>query len=307
MEKDIIFDSSYIAGMQLEESFGKYGICCKMGYFCNFNLIQLSNQPHFHNCFELCVVTSGEGKFLYGNEIYNIQKGDIFIADPNIIHEIVVNKMQDLQLIYFFIEITEDKILSSKNFEDCTIYFFLRQHKVIAYSQKHILAYLSFIDEYITAKGRKGFGICQAVKNLILESLDVLSTKSGNLSKDQLYRSNTFELLLDYIDQNLNNKITISEIAKNLCVSTRNLQYLFKKHMNKTIIDYINEKKMTLASHHLMKQFSVSETANQLGLNSTSQFTRLFKKYIGITPKKYQQLYISKVKEFGRRQQNLED
>lgn len=303
--KEYAFDSSCINGMYLEENFGKYSISSKVGFFCNFDLNQISNQPHFHNCFELYIITSGEGTFNFDKQSYYIKEGDIFIADPNVIHEISVNNVQNLQGINFFIEIKENERLKPRTLQDFSIHSFLSGHRVTLRSQKHLLAYLLFIDAYFTSKRSRGFAIEQALKNLILECLDSLSLKSGSLNKLQANTRNTFELALDYIDHNLNNKIVIREVAKELSVSERNLEYLFKKHMNKTIKDYVNEKKMTLAAHHLMKQFSVGDTAMYIGISNTSQFIRLFKKYIGVTPKKYQQLHVSKVKEFGRRQQEL--
>lgn len=306
LENNCVFDSKYINGIHFEESFGKYNIYCKAGYFCNFNLMQLSNQPHFHDCYELYIATSGEGSFIYGKHTYNVKQWDIFIADPEMTHEICVNPSQDLQLVYFQILIEAYDLSSPKTLEDVSIYNFLNGHKVVAKSQQHLFAYLLFINEYFSAKKSRGYGIEQALKNLVLESLDTLSFKGGSLSKVRT-PANTFELALDYIDQNLNNKISISEMARELSVSERTLQYLFRKHMNKTIVNYVNEKKMTLAAHHLIKQFSVSETANQIGIANTSQFTRLFKKHIGVSPKKYQQLHISKIKDFGRRQLNPEN
>ncbi len=304
MNLSLVSESAHLAGMQLEESLGKYSITCKVGYFCHFNLIQLSNQPHFHNCYELCVVTMGEGKFLYGDKTFSIQKGDIFMADPGVVHEIRVNSTQDLQLIYFFIEIREDGSTVPKTAQDNAVHSFLIGHKAIAGSQQHLLAYLSFIKEYMTSNRSGQYGIKQALKNLILESLDALSERGGGLGKERAQASNVLELALDYIDQNLNNNLTVREIAGSACVTARNLEYLFKKHFNKTIVTYINEKKMKLAAHYLTKQFSVSETAAQIGLNSATQLTRLFKKHMGINPKSYQKNYIARVKEFGRRNQN---
>ena len=303
--KEYYFDSSHINGMYLEESFGKYSMSSKAGFFCNFDLNQISNQPHFHNCYELYVITCGEGTFRYDKELHYIKQGDIFIADPNVTHEISVNGLQNLQGINFFIELKNNVHVNPRTLQDLSINSFLSGHKVTISSQKHLLAYLIFIDAYFSEKRSKGFAIQQALKNLILECLDSLSIKSGNLYKVRSNDCSTFELALDYIDHNLNNKILVSEAAKELCISERTLQYLFRKYMNKTVIDYINEKKMKLAAQHLIKQFSVSDTAIQIGIISTSHFIRVFKKYMGITPKKYQQLHISKVKEFGRRQQDL--
>lgn len=306
LSKDYIFDSSHLNGMHLAESFGKYKISCKAGYYCDFNITQISNQPHFHNCYELYIVTAGEGSFLNGGQPYTVKQWDIFIADPGVIHEISVHKLQDLQLIYFHIDIEADELVSIKTASDLSVHNFLKGHKVIARAQKHLLAYLLFFDVYFKEKKSKGYGMQQAYKSLILESLDSLSLKADNLVLSLTSASNTFELALDYIDQNLNRRTTISQIAKELNVSERTLQLLFRKHMNSTVIDYINKKKMILASYYLMKQFSVTETSNQIGIQNTAQFSRLFKKYIGVTPKKYQQQHIAKIRDFGRRQHILQ-
>lgn len=303
MDSNFIFNSIYINGMQIEENFGKYSISCKVGNLCNFDINQVSNQPHFHNCYELCIVASGEGNFIYKDKIYKITQGDIFIADPNVTHEVQVNKLQNLQVIFFFIEIANKENLTPKTSEDHIINSFSLNHKVVVSSQKHLLAYLMFIENYYLAKKTKGLGIHVALKSLILESLDSLSIKGDSLSMSKLFLHSALELALDYIDRHLNEKIKISDIATHSCCSVRNLQHLFKKHLNTTIIDYINERKIILASHYLMRQYSVNDTSIQVGINDPSQFTRLFKRYKSITPKKYQQLNISKTRSFGRRQQ----
>ncbi|MCW3489981.1 helix-turn-helix domain-containing protein [Dethiobacter alkaliphilus] len=301
-----VFDFNHLNRMQLEENFGKYKLSCKVGYFCDFNVTQVSNQPHFHNCYELSIVTSGEGTFFHGGETFPVKQWDVIIADPEVTHEFRVNKLQDLQLIYFQFEIEADSLAKPKNPADLTINSFIREHKVLAKSQKHMLAYLLFFDTYFSVRKSRGFGIQQALKNLILESLETLSMNGGTLLAPQTNVSSTFEMALDYIDHNLNNKILVSEIARELNVSERTLQLLFKKHLNSTIVDYINNKKMNLAAHYLMKQYSVNETASQLGFSNSAQFSRLFKKYLGVNPKQYQQMHIAKIRDFGRRQLNVE-
>lgn len=303
MDKDYIFNSNFISGVQMEELLGMYTLSIKCGNLCNFDLNQISNQPHFHNCYELCLVTSGEGTLIYKDIIYKLSQGDIFIIDVNMVHEIQVSKLQNLQVIFLFLNFTSKDNSVPKTSDDTMIYSFLRSHKTIAYGQKHMLAYLMFIENYYTAKTTSGFGIYQSLKSLVLESLEFLSENISNPYSSKIVLHSSLELALDYIDRHLSEKIMISDIAKHCCSSERNLQHLFKKHLNRSIIDYINEQKITLASHYLMRQFSVYDTSLQIGINNISQFTRLFKKYKFITPKKFQQLNCLKNKDFGRRQQ----
>lgn len=301
MENSSFFNSSSIVGMQIEEIFKMYSMSCRVGSFCNFDINQKSNQLHNHNCYELCIVTSGSGAFIYNGDAFRLNCGDAFIADPYVAHEIQTVNQETLQLIYFFIEFKANSLSSSMNAEDQLISEFLRKHRIIIHSQKQLLVYFSFIEAYTSIKKGRSFGVYHAIRNLILECLDALSFKGSILTDSVNFSGNTLELSLDYIDNNLNRKITIEEISRHSKTSVRNLQYIFKKHINKTITEYISERKIELASHYLARQFSVQDTADLIGINDSSQFTRLFKKYKLISPKKYQQLHAPKEKGFGRR------
>ncbi len=301
MNEKLVSNTGCIVGMQVEESFGKYGISCRVGAFCNFDLNQISNQLHQHNCYELCIVTSGSGLFIHRDRKYKLEEGDVFMADPYTVHEVQANRLQNLQLIYFFLEIKGNESLRIKGRQDRILHAFISGHKVLAPAQKHLLSYFVFIESYHVSKKSRSFGIEQALKNLILESLEALSTEGDHLSSPQAVACNTLELSLDFIDNNLNRQIKLEEIAKHACTSCRNLQFLFNKHLGKTVIEYINERKIALAAHYLIRQFSVHDTANLVGIDSPSRFTRLFKKYKTVTPKKYQQIHATNEKGFGRR------
>ena len=122
-----------------------------------------------------------------------------------------------------------------------------------------------------------------------------------SLNTNLLGVKNIIEYALDFIDANLQKKILVKEVAVNACTTTRNLEYLFKKNLNKTVVGYINEKKMELACHYLTMYFNISDTASMVGVNNASQFSVLFKKYKKITPKAYQQTHLIDKKGMGRR------
>jgi AraC family transcriptional regulator, transcriptional activator of pobA len=291
--------SSYLAGKRIDESFGKYRLSCKVGTYCAFGLEQLSNQRHQHNCFELCIILSGKGKYLYGIEEYSLDKGDIIIADPEIPHEIQSKGQGNLLLLYIFIEIRDNhNPILSKSFEDQVVNSFLKSHH-IKNSNKQLLSYISFIEEYNSPKKSTHFGTYQALKSLVLESLTSLSNNA--CSPNDSVIKNVIETSLDYIDMNLHKKILVKDIANYSCTSQRNLEHLFRKHLDKTIIDYINEKKVNLACHYLDMSFNVSDTANLVGVSNSSHFSNLFKKYKGISPKAYQYLNNINSAGMGRR------
>ena len=63
---------------------------------------------------------------------------------------------------------------------------------------------------------------------------------------------------------------------------------LFKKYMNMTINDYVIELRMKHAAYLLRDTYmNVNEAADYLGFSSVSYFSRVFKKYYGVSPSEY--------------------
>ena len=91
-----------------------------------------------------------------------------------------------------------------------------------------------------------------------------------------------------YINDNITNKITASDIAKH-CGIDRSLVFdIFRNNYNMSLTEYINEVKMKRAKTLLLhSSISVSEIASSLGYCSSSYFTKKFSSYYNSTPSAY--------------------
>lgn len=80
----------------------------------------------------------------------------------------------------------------------------------------------------------------------------------------------------------------LHELAQIATMSETKLKQLFKQTFGDTIYNYFQKARMEEAVF-LLKHAgrSVSETGYELGFTNLSHFSRLFKKYYGITPKKF--------------------
>ena len=111
-----------------------------------------------------------------------------------------------------------------------------------------------------------------------------LLTKKYSLSK----YSPIVKQAIEFINLNLSSNITVKKIASEIGLSPDYLTRLFKKELGVNIITYINQKRI-YTSLNLLKttNLSIEEIADLIGLNNTSYFYTLFKKQIGMSPKKY--------------------
>ncbi|MFX0136466.1 MAG: helix-turn-helix domain-containing protein [Candidatus Hodarchaeota archaeon] len=95
-----------------------------------------------------------------------------------------------------------------------------------------------------------------------------------------------------YIDENLERKIILKEIAKISNLSYSRFAELFKKELNMNFSAYL---KMTRIAHakELLKNdsLSIKEISYKTGYKHISNFNHDFKNITGISPSKYKRKY----------------
>lgn len=95
-----------------------------------------------------------------------------------------------------------------------------------------------------------------------------------------------------YICKHLNEAIELEKLAEISCLSKDHFIRLFKKELETTPLQYINQKKIEKAQLLLItEELAVKEIAFQLAFDDYSYFNRLFKKTTGVTPQEYRRLY----------------
>lgn len=97
---------------------------------------------------------------------------------------------------------------------------------------------------------------------------------------------------IEYIYVHIKERITINDLADYTGFSESYLSHLFKQELGTSISDYIREKKVEKAQNLLKYcDYSLISIANYLSFSSQSHFTQVFQKQVGMTPKKYRDLY----------------
>lgn len=96
----------------------------------------------------------------------------------------------------------------------------------------------------------------------------------------------------EYIYSHIKERITIEDLADVLGVSASYLSRLFKKETGDSVSIYIRRQKIELAKNLLQySDYSMIDIANRLSFSSQSHFIQQFRETVGMTPKKYRDLY----------------
>lgn len=96
----------------------------------------------------------------------------------------------------------------------------------------------------------------------------------------------------ELIEANFQDKMTVDELAAQLCIGRRNLERRFKKATANTVVEYIQRVKIEAAKKNLETgRKNVNEVMYDVGYSDTKAFRTIFKKITGLSPIEYRNKY----------------
>ena len=104
--------------------------------------------------------------------------------------------------------------------------------------------------------------------------------------------SKTIHQCISYIEQNLNETLSLTQIASSVGYTESHLAKKFKAEVGCTIHTYIQHAKIEYSKHLLStSQMSIQDISDELGFCSRGYFCSIFKKIVGVSPSKYRSNY----------------
>ena len=93
-----------------------------------------------------------------------------------------------------------------------------------------------------------------------------------------------------YIEENYQKDISLDEVSRLVDISPYYFSKLFKQEAGKNFIEYLTEIRMHHAEEFLRDpSYSIKEVCVMSGYSDPNYFSRLFKKYEGVTPSEYRE------------------
>lgn len=113
-------------------------------------------------------------------------------------------------------------------------------------------------------------------------------TRIGNINYSNKGQLNTVIGTRQYINSNLDKELNLDLLSRIRFTSKFHLLRLFKRYYGQTPKQYLIEKRIEQAKQLLAKGLSVTETCYDIGFDSPSSFSTLFKSRVGQTPSDFQ-------------------
>jgi AraC-like DNA-binding protein/mannose-6-phosphate isomerase-like protein (cupin superfamily) len=95
---------------------------------------------------------------------------------------------------------------------------------------------------------------------------------------------------IDYMGKKIDQMITLEEIAGSINLSPSHFSCIFKKKTGLSPIEYFNQLKIQKSCQYLLfTNLRVKEIAFKLGIEDPYYFSRLFTKFMGVSPNEYRE------------------
>lgn len=245
---------------------------------------------HWHEEAELTMITEGNCFYQIDLVDYEVKEGDILFIPPLLLHSISLGTSEEIfSETYVFhmnflggnsTDICSTRYLTPMMNQEFSMPCLITpEHPAYASLRKIFRQITSLYDEAV-------IGYELALKSLFLQALFLLLQYSEkNNSPDARASSDKLKQVLDYIELHYADPISISELAKLCYFSDYHFMRFFKKHMNMTCIEYINNLRLE-KSVELFEQgnSSILDVSLSVGFHNLSYFHRAFKKKYHMTP-----------------------
>ena len=249
-----------------------------------------------HDFWEIVYLESGEALVKADDKEERLFPGEAYFHKPGEVHSIKAVKGA---ITVFFISFNSvSKIMTV--FEDLKISLNSEQRRLIYKMYGEVRNIFergerpshpeAFVSKSLLPNSPLG---SQQLYKLYLEELLLTSVVEAEKdeeivtydSKEKLEKI-ILERIITLLSESVYSSVTVDSLCKSLNYSRTYLSTLFKKHRKTSIMNYYNLMKIKEAKKLLSKN-SVSEVSRLLSFNNPYYFSRVFKKYEGISPSEY--------------------
>lgn len=128
------------------------------------------------------------------------------------------------------------------------------------------------------------------VEQLLCDTIDLIAEQVFQLREENF--GTTLSSIIQYMNQNYDQRITLSSVAQHFHVNKSYLAQLFRQRKNETFNEYLNQIRMDQAKRLLrFSELSISSICEQVGFANPSYFSKIFKESVGMTPSDYQNIH----------------
>ncbi len=223
-------------------------------------------------------VDSGILEVSYNDETFSAQPGDIVIIDCRRKHS--YRAVDDLRFHYFH-------FYGNSSIGYINLIYELNNGALIKNAQTGVLSSM-FSSLFRLAKGQSN---TQSEHRISLYLHMLLCELVERCSGVHPLANESIEKAVKYMEEHINQNISLDMLAEHINLSKFYFNRYFKKHMGMTPHQYFINMRLQNAKRLLVTTTdSIEQVAENCGFDNTSNFIRLFKQRVGMTPTAFRRI-----------------
>lgn len=293
--------------MQYQERFqgnesisNEYSSCWKYHHKANTQF-----PLHCHSYYELSYITKGTRYEKYNREQYKVSERSLFFLTPLTVHGFQNITSVDDVILQFSPEflhanattVSAHTIISHN--PDREPFFTVTPDSKIEHILHQLECLCNVVDMYSQPSQRKDLEknvqkdlqtnilLLQLLSELLKDGFLIVQEEERNYSEMAL-----FDKVINRLLSEPEHMPDMKDAANMVGISYYHFSRVFKKATGFNYMEYCNHLRIQQAEELLIQSnLTIGEIANQIGMETNSGFTRLFKKSHGISPLKYRHKY----------------
>lgn len=254
---------------------------------------------HDHDYTELAYILSGKGKYLVEGKEYDVEPGDLIICNPGVKHTHIVTNPKEptIEFIAGFTDF-QFKNMAPNSIEladgGCILHMSAELKQEIS---MHCYAMIAEkegnqIGRYFMFKTH----LMQLLLLVMREISEIEKTNQKSYNFESYNKNYAVNRIINYLNENYENKISLEQIAHNIYLSPVYISKIFKEETGESPINYLIKIRLEKAKDILLNpdSGSIKSIANQVGYDDVYHFSKLFKKYYGVSPLYYKKRVMRK-------------
>jgi AraC-like DNA-binding protein/mannose-6-phosphate isomerase-like protein (cupin superfamily) len=253
---------------------------------------------HIHGQYELYYLFSGERQYFIKDRTYPIQAGDLVLIPSNELHKTSDTGVPNHARIVLYYN---ERYFDNFSKEEAALLRspFLGSRRVLRLTHQERLRFEQLLYGLLQEVQEQSAGHELPIRHAVAEALlfaarHMINSKpepNEGSSPPSPAASKAMEIA-SYIAEHHREPLTLDELSRQFHLSTSYLSRTFKKYTGFGLTEYIGITRVKEAQLQLRETDErVTEIAADVGFESLSQFERVFKTHVRLSPRDYRNQY----------------
>jgi len=247
--------------------------------------ISIENQTtsfpmHYHETFCISLIHKGVEQIDFEDQSLFTEAGSISITNP---YEIHANPLIDNDTLLKF-----DTIYLPNE-----VVKYILGGKSIKFSNRQITSSKAN-DLFLQVKEALDTKNDEIIKSQLSKFINTLKDYSEEFEKEYAaLESEDFSPVKDYIETHILDKFSLEELSKMVHINKYGFAKKFKASTGMSPMNYILMRKIFSSKNQIEPNTELTNLAYQYNFTDMAHYSKTFKRFIGISPKKYQESLLS--------------